>query len=83
MARLDSDTLLPTRALDKYFVLMNLVTGAAIFFSIFAILAGWRIWRRSELRTISKVKFSLVAAACLFLTWFSVHWHLIGPAHRF
>jgi CubicO group peptidase (beta-lactamase class C family) len=83
MARLDSETLLPTRALDKYFVLMNLVTGAAIFLSIFAILAGWRIWRRSELRTISKVKFSLVAAACLFLTWFSIHWHLIGPAHRF
>jgi CubicO group peptidase (beta-lactamase class C family) len=83
MARLDSETMLPTRALDKYFVLMNLVTGAAIFLSIFAILAGWRIWRRSELRTISKVKFSLVAAACLFLTWFSVHWHLIGPAHRF
>jgi CubicO group peptidase (beta-lactamase class C family) len=83
MARLDSETMLPTRALDKYFVLMNLVTGAAIFFSIFAILAGWRIWRRSELRTISKVKFSVVAAACLFLTWFSVHWHLIGPAHRF
>ena len=83
MARLDSETMLPTRALDKYFVLMNLVTGAAIFLSIFAILAGWRIWLRSELRTISKVKFSLVAAACLFLTWFSVHWHLIGPAHRF
>jgi CubicO group peptidase (beta-lactamase class C family) len=83
MARLDSETLLPTHAVDKYFVLMNLVTGAAIFFSIFAILAGWRIWRRSELRVISKVKFSLVALACLFLTWFSVHWHLIGPAHRF
>jgi CubicO group peptidase (beta-lactamase class C family) len=83
MARLDSETLLPTHAVDKYFVLMNLVTGAAILFSIFAILAGWRIWRRSELRIICKVKFSLVAIACLFLTWFSVHWHLIGPAHRF
>jgi CubicO group peptidase (beta-lactamase class C family) len=83
MARLDSETMLPTHAVDKYFVLMNLVTGAAIFFSIFAILGGWRIWRRTEIRVISKVKFSLVALACLFLTWFSVHWHLIGPAHRF
>jgi CubicO group peptidase (beta-lactamase class C family) len=83
MTRLDNETILPTRALDKYFVLMNLVTGTAIFLSIFAILAGWRIWRRSEIRVISKLKFSLVAIACLFLTWFSVHWHLIGPAHRF
>jgi CubicO group peptidase (beta-lactamase class C family) len=83
MARLDGETMLPTRAVDKYFVLMNLMTGIAIFLSIFAILAGWRIWRRSELRVISKVKFSVVAAACFFLTWFSVHWHLIGPAHRF
>jgi CubicO group peptidase (beta-lactamase class C family) len=83
MARLESETMLPTHAVDKYFVLINLVTGVAIFFSIFAVLAGWRVWGHSEVRTISKVKFSLVAGACLFLTWFSIHWHLIGPAHRF
>jgi CubicO group peptidase (beta-lactamase class C family) len=83
MSCLANETVLPTHAVDKYFVLMNWVTGAAIFLSIFAILAGLRIWRRSEIRTISKIKFSLVAAACLFLSWFSVHWHLIGPAHRF
>jgi CubicO group peptidase (beta-lactamase class C family) len=83
MSRLESETILPTHAVDKYFVLMNWVTGAAIVFSIFAIVAGLRIWRRSEIRVISKVKFSLVAAACLFLSWFSIHWHLIGPAHRF
>jgi CubicO group peptidase (beta-lactamase class C family) len=83
LSRLDSDTILPTHSIDKYFVMMNWVTSVAIFLSLFAILAGVRIWRRSELRVISKVKFSLVAIACLFLTWFSVHWHLIGPAHRF
>jgi len=83
MSRLTNETVLPTHAVDKYFVMMNGVTGAAIFLSIFAIVAGLRIWRRSEIRVISKVKFSLVAAACLFLTWFSVHWHVIGPAHRF
>jgi CubicO group peptidase (beta-lactamase class C family) len=83
MSRLESETILPTHAVDKYFVMMNWVTGAAIVLSIFAIVAGLRIWRRSEIRVISKVKFSLVAAACLFLIWFSVHWHLIGPAHRF
>ena len=78
-----SDTFLPTRAMDKYFVLMNLLAGAAIVLSIFAVLAAVRIWRRAEVRVISRVKFSLVAAACVFLAWFSVHWNLIGPAHRF
>jgi hypothetical protein len=24
-----------------------------------------------------------VAAACVFLTWYSIHWNLIGPIHRF
>src|SRR5713226_2639565 len=83
MSRLENETMLPTHALDKYFVMMNLVTGVAILLSCFAALAGLRVWRRSDIRFISRVKFSLVAAACVFLTWFSVHWHLIGPAHRF
>ena len=83
MSRLENETMLPTHALDKYFVMMNIVTGIAILLSLFAIFAGLRVWRRSDIRFISKLKFSLVAAACVFLTWFSVHWHLIGPAHRF
>jgi hypothetical protein len=83
LSRLESDTMLPTHAIDKYFVIINLVTGAAIFLSLFAVFAGLRVWRRSDIRFISKLKFSLVALACIFLTWFSVHWHLIGPAHRF
>ena len=83
MARLEHESMLPTHDVDKYFVMMNLVTGLAIFFSLFAIVSGLLVWRSSEIRVISKLKFSLVAFACLFLTWFSVHWHLIGPAHRF
>jgi len=83
MSRLQNETMLPTHAIDKYFVMMNLVTGVAIFLSIFAVLAGLRVWRLTDVRFISKLKFSLVGAACIFLTWFSVHWHLIGPAHRF
>jgi CubicO group peptidase (beta-lactamase class C family) len=83
LSRLENETMLPTHALDKYFVMMNLVTGIAILLSLFAIFAGLRVWRLSEVRFISKLKFSLVAVACIFLTWFSVHWHLIGPAHRF
>jgi CubicO group peptidase (beta-lactamase class C family) len=83
LSRLENETMLPTHALDKYFVMMNLVTGVAILLSIFAVFAGLRVWQRSGIRVISKLKFSLVAAACVFMTWFSVHWHLIGPAHRF
>jgi len=83
MSRLENETMLPTRTIDKYFVLMNLVTGIAIFLSIFSVYAGLRVWRLPDIRFISKFKFSLVASACIFLTWFSIHWHLVGPAHRF
>jgi CubicO group peptidase (beta-lactamase class C family) len=83
MSRLANESMLPSHDVDKYFVMMNLVTGVAILFSLFAVVGGLLVWRRSEIRVISKLKFSLVAFACLFLTWFSVHWHLIGPAHRF
>ena len=83
MSRLANETMLPTHDVDKYFVMMNLLAGIAVFLSLFAVISGLLVWRRSELRFISKLKFSLVAAACVFLTWFSVHWHMIGPAHRF
>jgi CubicO group peptidase (beta-lactamase class C family) len=83
MSRLENESMLPSHDVDKYFVMMNLVTGLAILFSLFAVVAGFIVLRRSEIRVISKLKFSLVAFACLFLTWFSVHWHLIGPAYRF
>lgn len=83
MSRLANESMLPSHDVDKYFVMMNIVTGLAILFSLFAVVAGLLVWRRSEIRVISKLKFSLVAFACLFLTWFSVHWHVIGPAHRF
>lgn len=73
----------PDHRYDKYFLICNVLTAIAIFLSIFAIIAGIRIWRREDVRPISRVKFSLVALACLFLTWFSIHWHLIGPAARF
>jgi CubicO group peptidase (beta-lactamase class C family) len=83
VSRLENEAMLPTHALDKYFVMMNLVSGLAILLGCFAVFAGLRVWRRSDIRVISKLKFSLVAMACVFLTWFSVHWHLIGLAHRF
>ena len=83
VSRLSNETMLPTHAIDRYFVLINVVAAICIFFSLFAIFAGCRVWRLSDVRFISKLKFSLVAVACLFLSWFSLHWHLLGPAHRF
>jgi hypothetical protein len=77
------DTLPPTHADDKYFVMMNLLTGLAIFFSIFAVRAAAKIAEQKKTRGITRLKFLLVALACVFLTWFSIHWNIIGPAHRF
>jgi CubicO group peptidase (beta-lactamase class C family) len=77
-----NDLMPPTPDWFKWFVLINWATGVALFFSLFAGVAGIRVWWRSPLRWISKVKFSLTALACLILSWIAVHWNLIGPAHR-
>jgi CubicO group peptidase (beta-lactamase class C family) len=69
--------------IQRYFWLITWFSGLAIFFSIFAVIAGVRVWQRADVRAISRVKFSLVAAACVFLTWCSIHWNLLGPIHRF
>lgn len=76
------DNLPPTPQWFKWFVAVNWATGVSLFFSLFAVLAAIRIWRRAPLRWITKVKFSLVGLACLILSWMAVHWNLIGPAHR-
>ncbi|HEY6129657.1 MAG TPA: serine hydrolase domain-containing protein [Candidatus Acidoferrum sp.] len=73
----------PTDAWVKYFYLVNAVTAVAISFSILAIFSGLLAWPRADLRKITKIKFSLVALACLFLSWFAIHWNIIGPAARF
>ena len=73
------DAMPPTSALDKYFVLMNFVTVFALGLSLFAIFSGVRTWGRVKLRRITRVKFAAVAIACVYLSWFSLHWHLLGP----
>src|SRR5947207_8398487 len=72
----------PTCAWDKYFYLVNVVTAIAVFFSFIVICSGAVAWLRN-LRGITKTKYSLVALACLFLTWFAIHWNIIGPATRY
>jgi CubicO group peptidase (beta-lactamase class C family) len=69
--------------IQRYFSLITWFTGLAIFFSIFALVSGIGIWRRADLRFISQLKFSLVAIACVLLTWYSIHWNLLDPIHRF
>ncbi|HEY1985738.1 MAG TPA: serine hydrolase domain-containing protein [Terracidiphilus sp.] len=76
------DLMPPTPDWFRWFEIMNWVTGVALFLSVFAVIAGIRVWRRPHTRWITMVKFSLVGAACLILSWLAVYWHLIGPAHR-
>jgi CubicO group peptidase (beta-lactamase class C family) len=74
-----SDAMPPTSAWDKYLVLTNFVTALALGLSLFVVFSAIRICRRVKLRHITRVKYAVVAIACLFLSWFSTHWHLLGP----
>jgi CubicO group peptidase (beta-lactamase class C family) len=73
------DAMPPTSAWDKYLVLLNIVTAVAVACSAAPVISAIRIWRHTNLRRISMVKYSLVAAACVVLCWFAIHWHLLGP----
>jgi multisubunit Na+/H+ antiporter MnhE subunit len=73
------DAMPPTSAWDKYFVLTNFATALALGLSLFAVFSAVRVRGRTGLRRITMVKYSLVAAACLMLSWFAIHWHLLGP----
>ncbi len=79
---ISESTLAPTHAFDKYFVIENVLAGAALFFSLWAVVSGIRIWFR-DVRLITRIKFSLVGLACLVLGIFAVHWNVIGSAHRY
>jgi CubicO group peptidase (beta-lactamase class C family) len=72
----------PTAAWVKYFYLANFMTAAAIVCSLWPIGSALVAWLRSDIRTITKTKYTMVALACLFLVWFSIHWNIIGPASR-
>lgn len=80
---IDNDSVPPAHTFDKYFVFLNIFTFIAILLSLFAVVSGLLIWPRSGLRLITKIKFSLVAVSCIFLVWFSLHWHLLGPAYHY
>lgn len=75
------DLMPPTPAWFKWFALENAAVMIAIVVSTLAVIAGIKVWGR-DVRFITRLKFSLVALACAFLSWFAVHWHMIGPTHR-
>lgn len=72
----------PTPDWFRWLGIMNWVTIVALLLSVFAVISAIRIWGRSELRWITRVKFSLVGLSCLILSVFAVYWHLLGPANR-
>jgi uncharacterized membrane protein YfcA len=76
------DQMPPTPEWFKWFTALNWATGLALLLSLFAVISAIRIWRRDTLRWITRVKFTLVGVACVLLSWWAVHWNLIGPTHR-
>ena len=77
------DTLHITSAWDKYFLIADIVFAIAVILSLFAVVAAIRVWRRSATSRMSQIKFTLLGLASLFLSWFVVHWNVIGPIHRY
>jgi CubicO group peptidase (beta-lactamase class C family) len=82
-SRFGDDTLPPTSAWDKYFLLGDVLFVIAVALSVFAVFSTARIWRRPAISRISQIKFTLVGIACAYASWFAIHWHLITPPHRF
>jgi hypothetical protein len=79
----DDDFLAPTTAWDNYFLIGNILFTIAVLSSLFTVVSTVRVWRRPATRRMSQIKFTLVGLACLFLSWFVVHWNVIGPIHRY
>jgi CubicO group peptidase (beta-lactamase class C family) len=79
----EDDSLPPTSEWDKYFLMGDVLLVIAVLMSLAAAVSALRIWRRAATNRISQVKFTLVALACLYFSWFAIHWHAITPVHRF
>jgi hypothetical protein len=82
-SRFDDDSLPPSSSWDKVFLAMDALVVVAVVLSVFAALSAARIWLRPATSRISQIKFTLVALACVYFSWFAIHWHLITPIHRF
>ena len=79
----EDDSLPPTSEWDKYFLMGDVLLVIAVLMSLGVALSTLRIWRRPATNRVSQIKFTLVAFACLYFSWFAIHWHAITPVHRF
>jgi hypothetical protein len=79
----DSEARHAASAWDKYFLIGDILFGIAVVLSLFTLISAIRVWRRPATRRMSQIKFTLVGLACLFLSWFVVHWNVIGPIDRY
>lgn len=66
-----------------YFFLQNVLVSLAILLSIPGIVFAIKVASRADATLPSKLKHALVAISYVFLTWFSLHWHLIGSIQRY
>ena len=82
-SRFGDDSLPPSSAWDKLFLASDGLFAIAVVLSVLVAALAVRIWRRRAVSRISRIKFTLVALACVYFSWFALHWHLITPIHRF
>lgn len=82
LRRFDADSLPPSSAWDKYFLMGDMLLVLAVALSAAAVLSAAGIVRRPTVSRFSQIKFALLAFACLYLSWFAIHWHLITPVRR-
>ena len=76
------DALPPTSSWDVYILWSDVLIAVAIVLSGLSAWSAVRIWRRPATSVISRLKYTLVGLACLNLSWFFLHWHVITPVHR-
>jgi CubicO group peptidase (beta-lactamase class C family) len=72
----------PTAAWDKYFLITDVLCAIALALSAVSVISAVSIWRRAGISVRSRLKFALVALACVSMSWFVVHWNVLGPIHR-
>jgi CubicO group peptidase (beta-lactamase class C family) len=82
-SRFDDDSLPPSSSWDKLFLVGDGLFVIAIVLSVLVVLSAAGIWLRPATSRVSQIKFTLVALACVYFSWFAIHWHLITPIHRF
>jgi CubicO group peptidase (beta-lactamase class C family) len=72
------DAMPPTSAWDKYLVSINIVTALATILSVAVVFSAIRVWAVAGVLRSTRIKYSTVALACAFLSWFAIHWHVLG-----